>query len=111
MGITGGLSAIQMQGLVRSAAVFNGGEPMSVKQISKQILMLSLIFMQTAIAGDTPAGNPRISLGTSGGVINNQLFPEKTPAPCNNFLSYLDKGFLEGAVFHRVISKFMDPGG
>ena len=48
---------------------------------------------------------------TSKGRIVIELFPQKAPATVKNFLSYVDAGFYDGTVFHRVIPKFMIQGG
>ena len=36
-----------------------------------------------------------------------RLFPEKAPVTVENFLGYVDNGFYEGTIFHRVIHRFM----
>ncbi|MGH8505043.1 MAG: peptidylprolyl isomerase, partial [Stenotrophobium sp.] len=45
------------------------------------------------------------------GDITLELYPDKAPISVENFLAYVDKGFYDGTVFHRVISKFMIQGG
>ena len=37
--------------------------------------------------------------------------PENYPITCRNFLAYVDAGFYEDTLFHRVISGFMVQGG
>jgi peptidyl-prolyl cis-trans isomerase B (cyclophilin B) len=73
--------------------------------------MISLIIAQTATAGNSLAGNPRVALETSKGIILIELYPEKAPGTVKNFLSYVDKGFYDGTIFHRVIPNFMIQGG
>ncbi|MEH6550834.1 MAG: peptidylprolyl isomerase [Pseudomonadales bacterium] len=53
------------------------------------------------------ADNPIVTLETSKGNIEITLFEEQAPVTVKNFLSYVDKGFYEGTIFHRVISNFM----
>jgi cyclophilin family peptidyl-prolyl cis-trans isomerase len=40
-----------------------------------------------------------------------ELWPDKAPKTVENFLQYVDDGFYEGTVFHRVIPGFMIQGG
>jgi cyclophilin family peptidyl-prolyl cis-trans isomerase len=70
-----------------------------------------LVVVQSAAAADQAAVNPRVALVTSKGRIVIELFPQKAPATVKNFLSYVDAGFYDGTVFHRVIPKFMIQGG
>jgi len=48
---------------------------------------------------------------TSEGTIKIELWPDKAPATVKNFLRYVDDGFYDGTIFHRVISNFMIQGG
>ena len=40
-----------------------------------------------------------------------ELDEESAPVSSKNFLSYVDEGFFDGTVFHRVIPGFMVQGG
>ncbi len=40
-----------------------------------------------------------------------QLHPEKAPKTVANFLQYVNEGFYNGTIFHRVIPDFMIQGG
>lgn len=55
--------------------------------------------------------NPRVNLTTSKGTITLELFQDTAPISVANFLSYLEKDFFSGTIFHRVISNFMVQGG
>lgn len=57
------------------------------------------------------AENPHVLLNTSMGEIEIELEAEKAPISVKNFLSYVDSGFYDGTVFHRVIPGFMVQGG
>lgn len=48
---------------------------------------------------------------TSMGDIVLELNGEKAPITTKNFGSYVDKGFYNGTIFHRVIGTFMIQGG
>lgn len=50
-------------------------------------------------------------LETSMGVIEIELDREKAPVTVRNFVRYVENGFFEGTVFHRVIPGFMVQGG
>lgn len=52
-----------------------------------------------------------IMLVTSMGSIKVELFPDKAPASVENFLSYVQRGFYDETIFHRVIPGFMIQGG
>lgn len=55
--------------------------------------------------------NKIIVIETSKGNIEVELNFEKAPITSENFLSYVESGFYEGTVFHRVIPNFMVQGG
>lgn len=55
--------------------------------------------------------NPIILMETSSGDILLELFEEKAPLTVANFLTYVDEGFYENTIFHRVIKDFMIQGG
>src|SRR5262245_6351810 len=40
-----------------------------------------------------------------------ELDEEKAPASASNFLRYVDDGYYDGTIFHRVIANFMIQGG
>lgn len=55
--------------------------------------------------------NPKVLMKTSKGDIVIELFPKKAPLTVENFLNYVDEGFYDGTIFHRVIKGFMIQGG
>ena len=57
------------------------------------------------------ADAPRVKLVTSMGEVVIELAPDKAPATVENFLTYVNDGFYDGTVFHRVIDGFMIQGG
>ncbi|MEJ2699540.1 MAG: peptidylprolyl isomerase [Desulfuromonadales bacterium] len=48
---------------------------------------------------------------TNRGNIKLELYDQKAPVTVKNFLSYAEKGFYNGTIFHRVIRDFMIQGG
>lgn len=57
------------------------------------------------------AANPQVELKTNRGTIVIELFPERAPKSVANFLDYVNSGFYNGTIFHRVIDGFMIQGG
>ena len=52
-----------------------------------------------------------VVLTTSLGDIKIELFADKAPVTVKNFLEYVQAGYYDGTVFHRVIKGFMVQGG
>lgn len=52
-----------------------------------------------------------VKFETNFGDIVIDLNAEKAPITVANFLSYVDDGFYDGTIFHRVIKGFMIQGG
>lgn len=79
-----------------------------MKRIINLAFGLGLILM----SANTGAQNtPQVRLTTNLGVIEIELYPDKAPATVKNFLDYVDAGFYNGTIFHRVIKGFMIQGG
>lgn len=55
--------------------------------------------------------HPLVRMTTNLGVIELELYPAKAPKTVKNFLHYVNSGFYNGTIFHRVISGFMVQGG
>lgn len=53
----------------------------------------------------------QVTLTTNFGDIKIRLFDDKAPATVENFLQYVDNGFYDNTIFHRVIDGFMVQGG
>ena len=70
-------------------------------------IMIVLTVVFAAIAGD----NPRVEMDTTKGKIILELYADKAPKTVKNFLAYVDAGFYDGTIFHRVIPNFMIQGG
>ncbi len=65
-----------------------------------------------AIAASTAWAAPlQVLMKTTKGDILLELDPDKAPKTVENFLRYVDEGFYDGTVFHRVIKGFMIQGG
>ena len=55
--------------------------------------------------------NPKVKLETNMGDIVIELNAEAAPITVKNFLGYVENGFFDGLIFHRVIDGFMIQGG
>jgi cyclophilin family peptidyl-prolyl cis-trans isomerase len=80
------------------------------RQLMFKKLAVVLIFLAIA-TGAFAAGNPIVLMKTSMGNVEIELFQDKAPATVVNFLSYVNSGFYNGTIFHRVIGNFMIQGG
>ncbi|MCE9594519.1 MAG: peptidylprolyl isomerase [Planctomycetes bacterium] len=58
-----------------------------------------------------PADAPRVTLTTAKGVIEVQLYADKAPAHCANFLKLVNEKFYDGTRFHRIDPRMMIQGG
>lgn len=54
---------------------------------------------------------PLVLLETTSGDILIELSADATPNTVQNFLQYVDEGFYDNTIFHRVIAGFMIQGG
>ena len=55
--------------------------------------------------------HPVVTIKTSLGSVEVELFPDKAPKTVENFLTYVKAGHYDGSVFHRVIAGVMVQGG
>ena len=58
-----------------------------------------------------PPPNPRVVIETSMGDITVELFRRDALVSVVNFLTYVQAGYYDGTIFHRVIRDFMVQGG
>ena len=52
-----------------------------------------------------------IRFETTLGNFTVELFEDKAPISAENFLKYVDEGFFDGTVFHRIVPGFVIQGG
>jgi len=85
-----------------------------VKYFAFLSLAAGLVFSAVALGAPpyTPSQNtPKVVIETILGDITIELFPTQAPATVTNFLQYVNSGFYDGLIIHRVISNFMAQGG
>ncbi len=69
-------------------------------------IMINLGVMSVAAAENT-----KVLMKTNIGDIELELYADSAPLTVQNFLRYVDEGFYNGTIFHRVINSFMIQGG
>jgi peptidyl-prolyl cis-trans isomerase A (cyclophilin A) len=99
---------------------------MALRGSGATVSVLALALMlgvqaQSQTKPDKPAGDDSSAaaqdklvhalIKTSKGDIVLELDREKAPVTVANFISYVDKKFYDGTIFHRVIPTFMIQGG
>ena len=75
-------------------------------------VLLSLVAL--AFSAQVFAANPQVTLEISGGVTGTivlELYADKAPVTVANFIDYVQSGFYNDLIFHRVIVDFMVQGG
>ncbi|MDA9847307.1 peptidylprolyl isomerase [Luminiphilus sp.] len=82
-----------------------------MRHLCRMFVMLGLLAGSSMLCAQDNESTLRVKLVTSAGGITLRLFPEKSPVTVENFLAYVDSGFYNGTIFHRVISNFMVQGG
>lgn len=75
------------------------------------LMLLLTTTLSFATENKMSDSSSKVKLTTSLGEIVIQLNPEKAPISSANFLTYVNEGFYNGTIFHRVIPGFMAQGG
>jgi peptidyl-prolyl cis-trans isomerase A (cyclophilin A) len=70
-------------------------------------ILISFVCMQL----NSAYANPKVLMETSKGNITIELYEQEAPISVKNFLKYVENGFYEGLIFHRVMPNFMIQGG
>lgn len=52
-----------------------------------------------------------VVFSTTFGELLIELYPDKAPLTVENFLAYVDAGFYNGTIFHRIVPGFVVQGG
>ena len=81
-----------------------------MKQIFSAVFILAIL-AGTCQGQENGSSSFQVLMETSKGEIVLELYPEKAPLTVENFLNYVDAGFYDGTIFHRVIPGFMIQGG
>ena len=73
--------------------------------------LVTAIGAPRARGADEASETRTIRLSTTAGDITLELLPDKAPITVENFVAYVEAGYYDGTVFHRVIPNFMIQGG
>lgn len=80
-----------------------------------RITLLAALLVLPALAGCTGGSGEgsadRVVIETPFGDIVLELAADEAPKTVENFLKYVDDGFYDGTLFHRIIEDFMVQGG
>ena len=71
--------------------------------------LLALVTLLFACSSEAPQG-VRVTMATSLGKIELELYPDKAPITVENFIRLVDGGHLDGGTFYRVVSPENDNG-
>jgi peptidyl-prolyl cis-trans isomerase A (cyclophilin A) len=71
------------------------------------VTVFALTGSQAAIADSFP----QVRIETTAGDFVVELDADRSPISVKNFLQYVESGFYEGTIFHRVVADFVIQGG
>jgi len=76
-----------------------------------RVMQLFTVLLLTVCGSVLAEDRPRIMLQTNMGEIVLELDAERAPTSVQNFMGYVNSGFYNDTLFHRVIDGFMVQGG
>lgn len=84
---------------------------MSLRTLTAGLSVALISIVATPVAAQDVPPNPRVLVETSQGDFEIELFKDQVPATVVNFLMYVQAGYYEGTIFHRVIRDVIVQGG
>ncbi|MCA9252859.1 MAG: peptidylprolyl isomerase [Phycisphaerales bacterium] len=75
------------------------------------LAIVGLLAIPLTAQADDATAKPRVKFNTTLGDMIIELDAEKAPITVANFISYVEDGYYDGTIFHRVIPNFMIQGG
>lgn len=81
------------------------------RMIHRKLMVSFIIGLSFFINISVAHAKTVVDMQTNHGLITIELEDEVAPITVSNFLIYVDEGFYDGLVFHRIIEGFMSQGG
>jgi len=75
------------------------------------VVLLLIVVLMVGCGREADKQPKEVKLETSMGDIVLELNEDAAPVTVKNFLQYIEEGFYDGTIFHRVIPRFMIQGG
>jgi len=75
------------------------------------LVVTGTLTVSRAVRAQDLADTPKVIFSTTLGNFMIELYPGKAPITVKNFLAYVDAGYFDNTIFHRVIPGFMIQGG
>jgi peptidyl-prolyl cis-trans isomerase A (cyclophilin A) len=82
-----------------------------LKTLLGTIAVVTVGLLGLSAAAKAADDKPVVVMETSAGTVTIELDPKTAPITVENFLKYVDEGYYDNLVFHRVIPGFMIQGG
>lgn len=82
-----------------------------MKILYRHLAPLFIASFSLAAQAEGGSAQPKVKLTTNHGDIVIALNADKAPNTVANFIQYVEAGFYDGTIFHRVIENFMIQGG
>jgi peptidyl-prolyl cis-trans isomerase A (cyclophilin A) len=77
----------------------------------KSLVVVFLVAHLPSFAGVAAQPNTKLHFVTSIGNVDMELYDTQAPITVKNFLNYVDSGFFNLTIFHRVVPGFVVQGG
>ena len=84
---------------------------MSLRTLTVLLASALLGIVTTPVGLQDAPPNPRVLVETSEGDFQMELLKDRVPATVVNFLMYVQAGYYDGTIFHRVIRDVIVQGG
>ena len=73
--------------------------------------VIAILVISSSLAQTNKKENTMVRFTTNYGVIDIKVFDDQAPVTAKNFLDYVNDGFYDGLIMHRVIPGFVLQGG